>query len=508
MTNANFDQQVSDQTSKMSPDQTSHVEDNAPSFGVGDAEKNSMKQGQSGLTTWTPEEEAKAVRKLDWCLIPLLGFLYMVSYIDRGNIGNAYTAGMGSEWGITSDQYSWLVTSYYIGYIVFHWLILVWKFVPIRLWTACMAFGWGVISMIQAGATSFGGLMTTRFLIGAFEAGFVPAVALYMTFFYHRREMGLRYGLFISFSPLANCFASALAYGIVHAKTSIAEWQLLFIVEGIPTLFLAVAAYFYLPASPSQCVYLDERQNAIIAARAIKGRGQDQQGKLNFSQVFAAFYDYKNYLQAIIIFCLNTAFGSLPAYLPTILTSMGFTSLRAQGLSACPYLSAFFICILSSFISDRVRTRGIFVILFSCAGAAGYVILATVETTGVRYFATFLVCAGVFPAVALTFTWVTDNQGSASKRGAGLAIFGMVGQCGPILGARLFPKNEGPYYEKGMWICCGVLLFAALVALVLSLSLRWQNKQRDSRHGKSDIDHVPEDIADIGDAHPMYRYVP
>ena len=133
-----------------------------------------------------------------------------------------------------------------------------------------------------------------------------------------------------------------------------------------------MAAYFYLPASPSQCVYLDERQNAIIAARAIKGRGQDQQGKLNFSQVFAAFYDYKNYLQAIIIFCLNTAFGSLPAYLPTILTSMGFTSLRAQGLSACPYLSAFFICILTSFISDRVRTRGIFVVLFSWMGIRGF----------------------------------------------------------------------------------------------------------------------------------------
>lgn len=93
-----------------------------------------------------------------------------------------------------------------------------------------MAFGWGSMSMIQAGANSFAGLMTTRFLIGAFEAGFVPAVALYMTFFYHRREMGLRYGLFISFSPLANCFASALAYGIVHAKTSIENWQLLFIV--------------------------------------------------------------------------------------------------------------------------------------------------------------------------------------------------------------------------------------------------------------------------------------
>ena len=62
---------------------------------------------------------------------------------------------------------------------------------------------------------TYGGLLTLRFLIGAFGAGYVPAVALYMFFFYHRGEMGLRYGLFIAFSPLVSCFASALAYGII-----------------------------------------------------------------------------------------------------------------------------------------------------------------------------------------------------------------------------------------------------------------------------------------------------
>jgi MFS family permease len=93
-----------------------------------------------------------------------------------------------------------------------------------------MALGWGSMSMLQAATTNFAGIMTLRFLVGAFEAGFVPAVALYMTFFYHRGEMGLRYGLFISFSPLASCFASALAYGLVHAKTSIHNWKLLFLV--------------------------------------------------------------------------------------------------------------------------------------------------------------------------------------------------------------------------------------------------------------------------------------
>ncbi|KAL0930056.1 major facilitator superfamily transporter [Colletotrichum truncatum] len=458
--------------------------------------------------TWTKEEEKKALRKLDWNLIPLLGSLYLVSYIDRGNIGNAYTAGMGHDWGITSEDYSWIVTVLYIGYILFHWLILVWTFVPLPLWTALMAIGWGSMSMLQAVTHNFAGIMALRFLIGAFEAGFVPAVALYMTFFYHRGEMGLRYGLFISFSPLASCFASALAYGLVTVKASIPNWKLLFLVEGAPTILLAVVAYFYLPPSPSQCRFLAARENEIISLRAFKGRGEKREGTLNLKQAFAAFYDYKNYLQAMIIFCLNTAFGSLPAYLPTILQSMGYTSLNAQGFSACPYLSAYVVCVTASFLSDRFRTRGIFVVLFCCVGAAGYVLLAIVHTTGVRYFATFLVCAGVFPAVALTFTWVTDNQGSASKRGAGLAIFGMVGQCGPILGARLFPKTEQPWYSKGMWICAGILFAAAILATILSLSLRYQNKKRDEKHGKSDLDYVPSEVSDEGDSHPMYRYVP
>lgn len=60
-----------------------------------------------------------------------LGVLYMLSYIDRGNVGNAYTAGMGEKWGITSNQYSWIITAYYLAYIAFHWFILLWKLVSL-----------------------------------------------------------------------------------------------------------------------------------------------------------------------------------------------------------------------------------------------------------------------------------------------------------------------------------------------------------------------------------------
>ena len=71
------------------------------------------------------------------------------------------------------------------------------------MWVALMAFGWGAASILQAAASNFAGLMALRCIIGVFEAGFAPGVALFLSFFYHRSEMGFRYGLFISFSPIA-----------------------------------------------------------------------------------------------------------------------------------------------------------------------------------------------------------------------------------------------------------------------------------------------------------------
>lgn len=93
-----------------------------------------------------------------------------------------------------------------------------------------MAVGFGSMSMIQGAANSWSGLMVLRFLIGAFEAGYGPGVAFFLSWFYNRQEMALRYGLFIGASALANAIASSLAYGIVQAKAGISDWRLLFII--------------------------------------------------------------------------------------------------------------------------------------------------------------------------------------------------------------------------------------------------------------------------------------
>ena len=88
-----------------------------------------------------------------------------------------------------------------------------------------------------------------------------------------------------------------------------------------------------------------------------------------------------------------------------------------------------------------------------------------------------------------------------------MAIFGIIGQIGPILGSRLFPTSQGPHYSKGMAVCAGLLLAAAAITQGLSLSMRWQYRKRDQRYGKVDRNSVPEDVADVGDEHPSFRYI-
>jgi hypothetical protein len=180
-------------------------------------------------------------------------------------------------------------------------------------------------------------------------------------------------------------------------------------------------------------------------------------------------------------FSCNVSFASLPVFLPTILTGMGYSNINAQGLTAPPYFLSFIFCILTTYIADRTKQRGLMIIFLSLIGGTGYIILATVQSTGVRYFAIFLAAAGIFPAISNILPWVLNNQGTDTKRGTGIAILQMVGQCGPVLGTRLYPANEGPYYVKGMAVCSAFMFFNAILALILRQYLAWQNKQADIR---------------------------
>lgn len=168
---------------------------------------------QSHQRLVVPEIERRVIRKLDFRVVPLVTALYVLAFLDRSNIGNARIAGMTKDLKLVGNDYQWLLTIFYITYIIFEWQSLMWKVVPPHMWLAFTVFGWGVIATCQAATQTWSGEMALRFFLGIFEAGFGPGIPYLLSFFYLRHEVGVRIAIFLSAAPLATSFSGALAYG-------------------------------------------------------------------------------------------------------------------------------------------------------------------------------------------------------------------------------------------------------------------------------------------------------
>jgi sugar phosphate permease len=209
---------------------------------------------------------------------------------------NAKIAGLEEDLSLSSADYQWLLTIFYISYILFEWFALMWKLVPPHIWATICVMGWGLTATLQSATFSFSGMMAARFFLGLFEAGYGPGIPYLFSFFYLRHEIGFRSGMFVSAAPLATCFAGALAYGITSDKSPpIANWRLLFIVEGLPCLIAAIITFCMLPDSPEKASFLTEEEKAVARARALRQVGNlDREiGRINFKDLGAALIDPK-----------------------------------------------------------------------------------------------------------------------------------------------------------------------------------------------------------------------
>lgn len=85
---------------------------------------------------------------------------------------------MEEDLGLRGDQYEWLLTIFYIPYILFEFLIIMWKVLPPHAWACFIVLAWGVIATCQAAVNSWGGLMALRFLLGASEGALLLLLLL------------------------------------------------------------------------------------------------------------------------------------------------------------------------------------------------------------------------------------------------------------------------------------------------------------------------------------------
>lgn len=500
---------------------------------AGDDEETHARRRGSASTTqsyqlYTPDEERAVIRKFDRRLVLFVALLYMLSFLDRSSmflhsssaksitthklivadIGNARIAGLETDLNLSSAQYEWVLTAFYIAYIVFEWMSLLWKIIPAHIYVAIIVLSWGVTASLQSCATSFPVLITLRFLLGIGEAGFT-GIPYFLSFFFKRHELALRTGFFISAAPLATSFASSLAWLILKVGENgpIAPWRLLFLVEGFPSVLVAVLAWHVIPDGPGKAKFLTKREKKVACLRLRREKDpKAETGKrgIKWREILQTLIDPKSYLTAVMFFCTNMAFSSMPVFLPTIIRDMGHSAIASQALSAPPYLASFLIVILTAWFSDRLRNRSYFVCFHALLSASGYAFIAIAGAVGLgtwwRYAAIYPAAIGFFSVITIIITWTINNQESESKQGAGFAMLQFIGQCGPLVGTRLYPDSDAPMYVKGMSICAGAMVVVAILAICLRVYLKRENAAKEAAYGKVG-DEVQETLvakADLG----------
>jgi MFS family permease len=394
---------------------------------------------------------------------------------------------------LDSNKYEWVITAFYIAYICFEWMSVLWKIVPAHIYVTAIVLSWGITASLQSVATSFAGLLVLRTLLGIGEAGFT-GIPFYLSFFFKREELALRTGFFISAAPLATSFASTLAWAIIKLGKwcPIASWRLLFLLEGFPSVLVAVIAWHNIPDGPGTASYLTKREKRVARLRLRKEKdpknSSPAKSGLNFKEMLETITDPKSYLTAFMFFCTNMAFSSLPVFLPTIIHEMGHSVLVSQALSAPPYLLSFFIVILTAWLSDRLHNRSYFVIFHALLSAFGYAFIAVsgARDWGIwwRYAGIYPAAVGFFSVITIIITWTINNQESESKQGTGFAMLQLIGQCGPLVGTRLYPARDAPLYTKGMSICAGAMIFVAILSLALRVYLKRSNRRKLEGYGK------------------------
>ncbi|THH00963.1 hypothetical protein EW026_g1643 [Hermanssonia centrifuga] len=410
----------------------------------------------------------------------------------------------------TGTLFDWVNSAFFFSYILCQIPATVAsKLFPPRIWLGCAAIGWGLSSTLMSTGFNFAGLLVARISLGVFEAGFGPGIPLYMSLWYTKTEMGLRMAYWFGFAAVAGAFGGLIAFGVQNAHIAMSNWRLLFIVEGIPTVILGVLTLWLLPDRPEETAFLNDQERKLQIERMNRGLKADVGRTVNKKHITAAFKDWRLYGAGVLYFGANCALASISAFLPTIIKTFGFTNARAQLLTVPPYAVCAVVLCLTSYCSDRLQSRGVCVALSAALGGLGYLLLLTVhDNNHVRYFATFCITSGTYTVIGVVIAWFSHNLGSETKRATGIPLYMAIGQCGSVLGSHLFPATEGPRYIKGFAVSCALEFLGTIVALILTLSYRIDNRQRDRKYGKVVDSEATVETRELADKAPMFRYVP
>jgi ACS family tartrate transporter-like MFS transporter len=414
-------------------------------------------------------DERTIMRRVFWRIVPLCFLLYIVSYIDRANIGYAALQ-MNAELGLTSAAFGFAAGIFFIGYFLFEVPsnLLMARYGP-RVWIARILIGMGVVSMATAFVQSANQLYVLRFLLGVAEAGYFPAIIIYLTSWFRAKEQATVVAMFTAAIPVSYVIGTPLSTWIMDhvAWFGLTGWRWMLILEGLPAVIGGLLTYKLLVDRPSNARWLSPEERdwleGEIAAEHRAAAGVRHLG------TWRAITEPRVLYLAAIYFVYQAGSLGVGYWLPQIVkhSSASLSNVETGLISTVPYLVATVGMILWSRRSDRTGERRLHTAWpLLLAGAT----LGIVALVAGPLPATLLLAAALtgFYAFKAPFWTLPGQFLSRSTAAVSIAAINSIGNLGGFVG----PYAVGVIAKSSGAPATGLVFLAALTLVAFVMVLK------------------------------------
>ncbi|PAV19560.1 MFS general substrate transporter [Pyrrhoderma noxium] len=458
------------------------------------------------------EQEKRLYRKIDLRLMPILSIMYLCSFLDRGNIGNAKLAGLVDDLHLTGDHYNIALTMYFIPYCLAECpanLVLK-KFRPSR-WLPGITVAWGTIMTLMGLVKNYPQLVGVRVCLGVAEAGLFPGVVYYLTFWYPRHMLQYRIGLFFGAATLAGAFSGLLAYVIefMGGTQGLGAWSWIFILEGIATVVVGLIAFFVLVDFPTTASFLTpEERSYVLHKKKYDNSRIGEAEEFAWRYVWAAFKDWQVWVHLLVYISIVAPLYGISLFLPSIISGFGYTTAVTQLLTVPPYIFATIVLLVFGYYSDKIQKRSPFILLGLTMCLIGFSINISAAPRGAKYFGTFFCVAGSYAAFPGVVAWLGNNLSGQYKRGVGMAIHIGIGNFSGAFAANIYRSRDAPRYILGHGLelmFVGIGFIATPILILLYTNINKKRAEALQRMGGM-VDLSDEEIHELGDRAPDFKY--
>ncbi|KOC08309.1 putative MFS allantoate transporter [Aspergillus flavus AF70] len=468
-----------------------------------------------------PGELKRLVRKIDFMILPFLAVCYAFYYIDKTTLSYAAIFGINEDLGLSGEQYSWLSSVFYFGFLVwaFPTNFLMQKF-PVGKYLGANIFLWGFFLMLQAAAKNFVQLAVLRVISGAAEACSDPAFMLITSMWYTRRQQPIRIGLWYTANGFGIALGGLLGYGIGHIKGALSSWKYEFLIIGALCSLWGILIVIFLPDSPVTTRYLSPREKRLTVERLRENQTGVENKTLKPAQIYEAFLDWKVWAFLLLGLSGNIPNGGISNFGTLILKGFGFSTCMLCNVSnpsftwlnpatatatdinadymgkpntvvttlmQIPYGAFIALMILFSiWLNDRLpqNNRCYVTILFllpNLAGSFGLCYLP--ESNKVGRLICYYLTGSYNASFVLILSILTANIAGHTKKVVTNAMI-FIGVCaGNIAGPFFYKEAQAPRYPLGIWSMIVSHFVEILLVIVLRTTLAWENRRRDRLQG-------------------------